>query len=97
MKNGRKGGIRSGEVRRERKALRDVFFDLLTAEVEPGVTAQEKMCSTVLHRAMDGDMRACEFIRDAMEGKPVKATETKSDTERAVDALLDETLFGGLL
>lgn len=67
---GRKGGIKSGEVRRERKTFREELLLLL----EQGKT-QEKISLALLKRAENGDTKAYEVIRDTIGEKPKETIE----------------------
>ena len=62
---GRKGGKRSGEVKRERKALKEELIMLLSE----GDT-QQSISVALISKAMDGDVRAFETIRDTIGEKP---------------------------
>jgi hypothetical protein len=73
---GRKGGKASGEKRRERKTLKEALLLVLN---EPhrddeghftGKTMQDEMISGLLKRAMAGDPRAFEIVRDTIGEKP---------------------------
>lgn len=63
--NGRKGGIASGKKRRERKALKEELLLLL----EKG-NMQENLCLALINKALSGDVRAFEMIRDTIGEKP---------------------------
>ena len=63
---GKKGGIKSVEKRRERKALKEQLLLLL----ETGDTA-ESICAALIEKALTGDVRAFETIRDTIGEKPV--------------------------
>lgn len=63
--NGRKGGITSGKKRRERKALKEELLLLL----EKG-DMQENICLALINKALSGDVRAFEMIRDTIGEKP---------------------------
>lgn len=63
---GRKGGKRSGEVKRERKALKEELIMLLSE----GDT-QKNVSIALITRALDGDTKAFEVIRDTIGEKPV--------------------------
>lgn len=65
-KNGKKGGIKSGEKRRERKALKEELLLLLST----GDT-QKKLSLALIEKAMNGDVKAFEVIRDTIGEKPV--------------------------
>lgn len=67
-----KGGIRSGEVRRERKQLKDTLLYLLSIDIKPDETVQEGICQALLNQALKGNLRAFETIRDTIGEKPVE-------------------------
>ena len=76
-RRGRKGGLKSGQKRRERKALKEHLLLLLSK----GDT-QEKMCLALIERATQGDLRAFEIIRDTIGEKPVNnAAETNDNVQ----------------
>lgn len=81
---GRKGGIRSGEVRREKKAMRDVLQELLNMPIKnckldtfnsldkikgKNITAQQAMCAAMIQKAIKGDTEAAKFVRDTSGNK----------------------------
>lgn len=69
-KRGAKGGIKSGEVRRERKLLKDELLLLLST----GKT-QEKISLALIQKALKGDTKAFEIIRDTIGEKPTQVIE----------------------
>lgn len=93
----RMGGIRSGEVRRERKRLREALEEALSmpCEVE-GVqlTNVEAVAAALVNEAKGGNVRAFVEIRDTCEGKP--STHIVTDTippERYAE--IEAMLMGG--
>lgn len=66
----RQGGIASGESRRQRKTLKEELLVLLAK----GDT-QEKISLALLQKAMNGDTKAFEVIRDSIGEKPVDRVE----------------------
>lgn len=91
-RNGRKGGIASGEAKRRRKSLREQLEILL----ENGNT-QESVAVALVKRAMCGDVRAFEVLRDTIGEKPVDKVETKQTvvdmskfTTEEIKAMLDD-------
>ena len=62
---GQKGGIKSGEVRRMRKTLREQLLILL----ETGDT-QDSICLALIDKALEGDTNAFKVIRDTIGEKP---------------------------
>jgi hypothetical protein len=65
--NGKKGGIKSGQTRRERKALKDELLLLL----ENG-KIQNNICLALIDKAQNGDIKAFEVIRDTIGENPNK-------------------------
>lgn len=75
----KKGGRASAESRRRRKAMREAFDELLSREfvdregnTTDGVTA---LVTRVYQKALKGDMRAVQFIRDTIGEMPVQRVE----------------------
>lgn len=78
-KNGRKGGIKSGEAKRRRKTMREMLDYLLSKEItnkngEKATTLEAVMVATI-KKALTGDTRAAEFIRDTIGEKPTDRQE----------------------
>jgi ribonuclease D len=76
----RMGGIRSGEVRRERKRLREALAEAMQMPDEDNeeLSNVEVIAAAVVRKAKDGDMRAVEFCRDTCEGKPRNTVEVST-------------------
>ena len=66
-KLGKEGGIKSGEVRRMRKTMREELLAML----ESG-DIQENLCVALIDRALDGDIKAFQVIRDTIGEKPAE-------------------------
>lgn len=73
-KNGKIGGIKSGEVRRARKTLKEELLLLL----ENGNT-QNKISVALVQKAIKGDIKAFEVIRDTIGEKPTDKHELKGE------------------
>ena len=67
----KKGGIKSGEVRRERKKLKEELL-LLLSEGDNN----RKMSIAIFERALNGDTKAFEVIRDTIGEKPKEQIES---------------------
>ena len=67
---GKKGGIKSGEVRRERKTLKDELLLLLATG-----NTQNKVSLALIEKALSGDIKAFEVIRDTIGEKAVEKVE----------------------
>lgn len=77
---GRKGGIASGEARRAKKTMKEMLDYLLEKEIEnqktgEKVTCREAMLSAMVKKAIGGDVKACQFVRDTSGEAPVTKTE----------------------
>lgn len=82
----RRGGKASVAKRRAKKAMRDELIDLLMVETEgkdgKKHTTQEGISVALIRKAMNGDTKAYEIIRDTIGEKPVenvKVTNTDSN------------------
>ncbi len=67
---GRKGGKASGETRRRKKALREHLEALLHAGRDNGLTTAEAVTLALVDKALAGDVRAFEVIRDTIGENP---------------------------
>lgn len=89
-KAGRKGGKRSGEVRRARKTLREEFEQLLSGDItdKSGKTmnAQTAMSTAMLREALKGNVRAYLAIRDTL-GESDNTGDTIEDLSPLVELL----------
>lgn len=74
--NGKKGGIASGESRRNKKLLRECLEILLEKEITDKsgntMTGAEAMAVKVFQQALKGDLKAFEVVRDTAGQKPVE-------------------------
>lgn len=70
-KNGKKGGIRSGEVRRERKLLKELLEEVLDMPTKTGNFAID-ITNALVKKAKKGNVKAYEVIRDTLGQKPVE-------------------------
>ena len=85
---GRQGGIKSGETKRRKKAMKETLEVLLSMPMKNGKTSdvetiknfaalkgkninvQEAMIIAMIQRAMKGDVKAAEWLRDTSGQKP---------------------------
>lgn len=74
VKNGRKGGIRSGEVKRENKLIRDRILERMGAE------DWDEYIDGIIARAKESKADA-EFLRDTIGEKPVEKQEISVSDE----------------
>lgn len=81
----RKGGIASGKARAARKTLKEELLLLL----EQGDT-QEKISLALLQKAMQGDTRAFEVLRDSIGEKPTEKVEADVKNEVNINIELSD-------
>lgn len=83
---GSAGGKKSGEVRREKRKLRELLEMMLQQPVEAGdgSTNAEAMTVALLKKALSGDTRAYEIIRDTIGEKPVEKRDVAMQAELAL-------------
>ncbi len=79
---GRNGGIKSGEVRRARKTLKEELLLLLEQD-----NLQEKISLALLQKAQQGDTKAYEVMRDTIGEKPVDKVENEIISTIKVDVV----------
>lgn len=93
--NGRKGGIASGKAKRRRKAFAEAFEVLLQREFSDRsgnpVQGVDAVAAKVFQQAMDGDMKAVQFLRDTVGEMPVQRVELDTIDPQA-RAEMDELL-----
>lgn len=70
-RNGRKGGIKSGKIRREKKLLKELLEDVLFAPTKTGNLAID-ITNALVKKAKKGNVKAYELIRDTLGQKPVE-------------------------
>ena len=69
--NARKAGVASGDARRAKKTMREVLEILLeTVDKDSDKTNIEVMMASAVRKAMNGDLKAMEFVRDTSGQKP---------------------------
>lgn len=85
-----KGGIASGKARREKKTLRQCLEILLerTLKDKKGIemSGAEAVSLKVFEKALKGDIRAFEVLRDTAGQKPVEKVQMKTDINIAESA-----------
>ena len=76
----RKGGLKSGEVRKARKTLKETLLLML----EEGNT-QDNITLALLQKALNGDTKAYEVIRDTVGEKPTDKIEQSGENKLDVN------------
>ena len=93
VKNGRKGGKASGKKKQEPKIFREAILAVLSEPLKDkngnehpsGMNVQEAMIRGVIGRAIKGDPRALEVIRDTIGEKPVLDVRASTGDFSALD------------
>lgn len=92
---GRKGGIKSGEVRRARKTLREELSELLADTITDKngrqMQTQKAISASMIKQALSGNTKAFELIRDTIGEKPidkVMISEVDQDTINEVERMV---------
>lgn len=94
----RMGGVRSGEVRRERKRLREhleAALEMQTTYKGEAMTNAEAITAALIRRAKSGDVRAYTTIRDGVGERPVERIEATPPISEEAYAEVERLLFGG--
>ena len=73
------GGKASGAARKKRKALRELLEIALQTEVSGDQTAAEAVTAALIQKAMDGDTKAFEVIRDTVGEKPTERSQVEGE------------------
>lgn len=86
-RRGSLGGKKSAEVRRSMKSFRQVFEEELDDE------KLQKIFNAMYKRALNGDTRSAEFIRDTAGQKPVEKTQIIDPPTILLERPVDESLL----
>ena len=78
--NGRKGGIRSGEAKREKKLFKEAIEKKLGKSID-------KIIDAMITKASKGDVPASTFLRDTIGEKPTDKIEGNISVEKLEDIL----------
>lgn len=100
--SGRKGGIASGVARRQAKDLRNLALAILEMPIKEGdideitslasvkgknMTTSQAMILSQVRRAIEGDSKAFEVIRDTAGQKPVDKVEISKPDSEVIDEI----------
>ena len=96
---GRSGGLASGEARRARITLRAALEELLAMPVndesgiETGETMQHVIAVALIEKALKGDTKVFEIIRDTIGEKPVERITMAEIDPHTIDQVERMVLF----
>nr|DAQ79444.1 MAG TPA: hypothetical protein [Caudoviricetes sp.] len=84
---GRKGGIASGIARREKKTFRATLELLLDRKIDgSSLTGREAVAVALFEKAISGDVKAFQEVRDTVGEKPVDRQELSGPDGSAVSS-----------
>lgn len=83
----KKGGIKSGEVRREKKLLKELLEEALLTETDTG-NKYIDITRALIEQAATGNVKAFEVIRDTMGQKPTEKVENTLKVDNKLDDIL---------
>ena len=84
------GGIKSGEVRRKKKDLKDAVLSLLNSEdftiegVEGNVDGNTAIVASLFMKALEGNVQAFTALRDTAGQKPVETVNVNDTRPKAI-------------
>lgn len=81
LENCRKGGQATADMWERRRTFAECYQALLDTEIAEGVTMREAICKAICEKAMEGNVRAFEVIRDTVGEKPVETMSLDVMTE----------------
>ena len=79
----RKGGIRSGEVRREKKLFKEAIEKKLGQSLD-------SMVDAMINQAKNGNVQAITFLRDTIGEKPTDKVEAEVNTDVTINIELTD-------
>lgn len=80
---------KSAQVRHEKRKMRDILQTLLSMEVMQDKTlksAKEAMMCSIVKKAVNGDLKAVEWIQACIEEKPVEKLSLSPSLEAKTEA-----------
>lgn len=102
-RNARKAGKASAEARRRKRDMRETFRDLLDMPLKEGdldevtalaganrknVTVGEAIALIMANKAIKGDVKAAEFVRDTSGQRPTSSVQVTAESKEASAAFM---------
>lgn len=85
---GRKGGLASGRSRARKKAFRQLLETALRVKGVKGRSVAEDLVLALIDKALSGDVKAFECIRDTMGEKPAVRQELSGPEKEPVSIVV---------
>lgn len=90
------GGKKSGEARREKRRLREIL-EMLLERPEGDCSTAEAISVALINKALSGDVKAYETVRDTIGEKPVERRDTVLQAEILTKEQRDAAFRGAML
>lgn len=90
-------GMKSGEIRREKRKMREILEILLSQDImQAGAlkSTKEAMMCSIVKKAVNGDLKAVEWIQACIEEKPAEklslspSPEVKTEVQMIIDEII---------
>lgn len=76
----RRGGVKSGESRRQKRMLKDILEEYLKIDGPNGKPYEDEVTLALIKKASTGDADAYRTIRDTLGQKPVEQLKAEIET-----------------
>ncbi len=97
------GGIKSGKVRREKRKMKEVLEMILARKCEGFEDTMEAICFKQVEKALEGDNKSFELVRDTTGNKPIdqskingnlgiKKVFISAEDKKKTDDIIDEVI-----
>lgn len=93
----KRAGMKSGEIRREKRKMREILEILLLQDImQAGAlkSTKEAMMCSIVKKAVNGDLKAVEWIQACIEEKPAEklslspSPEVKTEVQMIIDEII---------
>ncbi len=93
----KRAGMKSGEIRREKRKMREILEILLSQDImQAGAlkSTKEAMMCSIVKKAVNGDLKAVEWIQACIEEKPAEklslspSPEVKTEVQMIIDEII---------
>lgn len=95
VETARKGGIASGVAKRRKKEIRECLEELLNREMKTRdgqtMTGAEAISTKLFEKALKGDVRAFEVLRDSAGQKPIEKIQVAEVDQTTIEDV--ESIF----
>lgn len=94
----KRAGMKSGEIRREKRKMREILEILLSQDImQAGAlkSTKEAMMCSIVKKAVNGDLKAVEWIQACIEEKPAEklSLSPSPEVKTEVQMIIDEIIY----